>query len=849
MPQRQLMFHGLEQTSSLLLLLAGVTVAIVCIVLLFRYERRLVTRRLGMTLLGLRIAAIVTLLLMLLEPVVGWTLNREQTGRVIVAVDVSESMETADEHADDAEKLRWARALGLIGNERNADQIDAWIAAYEDGREPEWVTADESEDPQRRQALADGRREFAENAMEQVTSLSRLEIARRLLAEGSEPLIDRLDALAIAETHAFGGKTIGLDPQELAVSLEEITASVQPGVTNLSEGLFAGSEAADGTPLAGVILWTDGRDTGPVAPRQLVARAASRGVPVYPVLIGSSRRPRDLAIGAVDAPTTVYVDDEPVVRADVISYGYEGQQLVVHIEKVGAEEESRQTETFVADRPSRRVEFALPAEDLGRHKYRIWIENDPEETRDDNNEKSFTITVVDDSSRVLLVEGEGRWEFRYLHNALARDDRVQVDPIVFDQPYMGVLPDTFFPRTLDLQDDLADAVGDTSFADYDIVLLGDVAPFHVGPAAWEQLDRYVREEGGTLVLTAGKNYFPLAHDSLVLRDLLPVRNPRPFQVAGEVTARPPASRGFTLQLTPEGTSETIFQLDADPAANSRIWASLPGHPWGMVGEARGGTTVWATAVDPDNRQQGLKAERENALIVHQYLGAGQVLWIGIDSTWRWRFRTGDRYHHRFWGQLVRWAAEFKAAVGNEFVRFGPDRSLITEGEDVLLRARWKPNFLRRFPDVTATANVYPAGQRDEAPVMSIELKPDLDSSLLHKATATGLQAGNYEVELQIEGAEVVDRPIVAELIVSPQLTNELADLAADRELLQQIARETGGRLFLPDEVNQIPDLFRDVTQASSEYREEPLWNQWPAFILLCLILMAEWVLRKLNGLP
>lgn len=140
---------------------------------------------------------------------------------------------------------------------------------------------------------------------------------------------------------------------------------------------------------------------------------------------------------------------------------------------------------------------------------------------------------------------------------------------------------------------------------------------------------------------------------------------------------------------------------------------------------------------------------------------------------------------------MRWAAEFKAAVGNEFVRFGPDRSLITEGEDVLLRARWKPNFLRRFPDVTAAANVYPAGQRDEAPIMSLALKPDLDSSLLHKATATGLQAGNYEVELQIEGAEVVDRPIVAELIVAPQLTNELADLAADRELLQQIARETG----------------------------------------------------------
>ncbi|MFG0332957.1 MAG: hypothetical protein ACF8TS_06295, partial [Maioricimonas sp. JB049] len=173
MPQRQLMFHGLEQTSSLLLLLGGGTVAIVCIVLLYRYERRLVTRRLGVTLLTLRIAAIVTLLLMLLEPVIGWTLNREQIGRIIVAVDVSESMETADEHADDAEKLRWARALGLIGNERTAAQVDAWIAACEAGREPEWVADDETDDPDRRRALADGRSEFARNAMQQAVRLTR----------------------------------------------------------------------------------------------------------------------------------------------------------------------------------------------------------------------------------------------------------------------------------------------------------------------------------------------------------------------------------------------------------------------------------------------------------------------------------------------------------------------------------------------------------------------------------------------------------------------------------------------------------------------------------------------------
>ena len=45
-----------------------------------------------------------------------------------------------------------------------------------------------------------------------------------------------------------------------------------------------------------------------------------------------------------------------------------------------------------------------------------------------------TVQVADDKARVLLVDGEARWEFRYLRNALARDPRVTVEAVVFHQP-------------------------------------------------------------------------------------------------------------------------------------------------------------------------------------------------------------------------------------------------------------------------------------------------------------------------------------------------------------------------------------------------------------------------------
>ena len=46
----------------------------------------------------------------------------------------------------------------------------------------------------------------------------------------------------------------------------------------------------------------------------------------------------------------------------------------------------------------------------------------------------MVVRVADDKARVLLVDGEARWEFQYLRNALARDPRVAVDAVVFRQP-------------------------------------------------------------------------------------------------------------------------------------------------------------------------------------------------------------------------------------------------------------------------------------------------------------------------------------------------------------------------------------------------------------------------------
>ena len=132
------------------------------------------------------------------------------------------------------------------------------------------------------------------------------------------------------------------------------------------------------------------------------------------------------------------------------------------------------------------------------------------ETRDDNNQRSFAVEIVDDQSHVLLIEDEARWEFRFIDNALSRDERVDLKQVVFDQPHIGVLPTTFFPQRLQLPATPAD-VAESTMAELDLIIVGDVSPSNVTSNVWKVIDEFVREQGGTLVLLAGKNQFPARH--------------------------------------------------------------------------------------------------------------------------------------------------------------------------------------------------------------------------------------------------------------------------------------------------------------------------------------------------
>lgn len=824
------------------------------IILLLGYERKLVPKTVGNTLLALRLLVLAVFFLTLLKPALTWELDRSSSGRVLVAIDLSQSMATTDAHATKAEKLRWARVLGLIGNEQNKDRLDAWQAAFAKGEEPQWVAPEETDDPERRSVLAKSRQEQLEDIFEQLDRIPRKEIARRLLLETEEPLLPELEELGDLEVVVFGGKSESADTESLGKYLDDPPTSILPNISDVTQGLSPSSATEGSAPLMGVVLLTDGRDNAGRDATRLAARLGNARAPVFPVLLGSEERPKDLAVSHLEFPQLSFKKDKRILSAVLNTTGFEGEEITVLLESAEGETVMR---TLTPDQSEAVLTFTLDEEEIGRHEYTLTVKPQEGETRRDNNSRRFALTIVDDKVQVLITEGEARWEFRFLTNALYRDEgvgRENVEEVVFNQPYLGILEETWFPRELPLPaepDDLANS----PFAEPDLVIVGDVAAEDMPEKAWLLLERFVAENGGTLVMMAGKNDFPISHRSPTLERLLPITNPRPIEIENHLSAGDPTERGFHLRLTPDGEREAMLQFDTSSRVdNARIWQSLPGHVWGIFGEVKPNATVFVTADMGQGGNLTLQDERENAVIVQQYLGTGQVLWIGIDSTWRWRHRVGDKYHHRFWGQLGRWATRNKAAAGNEVVRFGLQRTEIEYGDDAIIQARWTQKFLAENPELSAKAvisrkriDVQGRAEFDDEPFSTLDLEPTRTGSLLHEARAVTLPPGEYRVKL--ETPELEGEEISTTFYVNEKPTLELSDLSANRELLQQIADVSDGHLYFPDTVASLPERLIPPEYRSARREEIELWDNWPILLAFFALLTVEWVVRKLNGLP
>jgi hypothetical protein len=778
---------GLNPVLQAVLLTALCLLPLALVLWLYRYEMQLVARKMAIGLLCLRVAILALLLtLVCLQPIYGRTRTDNVPGYVLVAVDRSASMDVAD----------------------------------------------------------------------RPNEMTRSQTAQRVLNGEGAGLLPALTAKQDVELLGFHQEAWELKPDQIEELFRPLAEPSAAAFTDLRLPLTRALERSgpgQGKVL-GIVLLTDGQHNTGESPTAKARELGERRLPIYPIALGSRRPPPDAVMASVQAPNAVFKDVEANIKATFRITNLPAQDFRVELHQKSKAGNKVLAQRILHHQGKDRTyteSFSVRMDEAGMQTLTASVrpvKPDAQEICSDNNSRSTTLSVSDEKAKVLLIDCEARWEYHYLATALRRDRAMKVESVVFHQPRLNESLSAEELNKIGAPRQQLPAGAD-GLADFDCIILGDVGVEQLPLAERQRLEQYVGERGGTLVIVAGKRFMPLAYpeieangESDPLRKLLPIESPH---VVAPV-------EGFSLALTQAGKETKFLEMDADPGKNVAIWRELPRHFWSIAGQAKPGATTLAHVSNQE--------EANSALIVRQNYGFGRVLFVGLDSTWRWRYRKGDAYHHAFWGAAIRWAASDKPLMtGNDFIRFGTPQPIYEREEEVTIIVRLNEELGPIKPDLLAAARILQPGKSGEAEkaVALAPLTRRAAQPRVLEGRIRGLTPGEYDIELVLpdysdklqakEGPP--DKPMRAHFTIRPPQSKEMIDLETRWPLLEEIAAESGGRVFTPEDAGDLVDLLVKQSVAYSERYEQKLWQWWVMLVLVLALLTIEWTGRKWAGLP
>lgn len=794
--------------------------AIVLGVFAWLYYRREVVRhdrRARWLLPGLRAVTVILLVLIFVEPTVVQQGQALERGRVLVVLDESRSLGRADPSMPMSRKLALAVGLGLLDEDRIAGQ-----------------TEEELED------LATSTDVEVQRALAEVESLTRWQRAQRLLFDSERGVLRALSWPHVVELAMTGEQLVDV-PLAVADSAGEAEEMASPvlgadpagAVTNLNLAV----EEAERRDVQALVLLSDGRHNVGVSPLEAAGRLGARGAPVFPVGLGSAVEPMDVGVLDAHVPATVYEEDRIEGKLVLKISAPAGRRLEVIISladdspgvdterdvPVGATQLWRREIESPSEGSSGIVElaFVLPANSLSRGRPRLAAEISvlPGEASTRNNRLEFLLTVKKRDLRILLVDGRPRWTWRYLKRLFERDEKVSVKAVVAGLGSDGAaLPrgscEMCFPESR------------KELAEYDLVIFGDISTslFREEELTW--LRDFV-DEGGGLILIAGRRGHSASWTESALAPLVPVRIQAGSSASGAVQR---------FRLTAAGKSISSVKLDDDPEANEGIWQLLRPGLWVQAAEALPGAEVWVETA-PGRQKDGVP------VLARKRFGRGNVLYLGYEETWRWRYKVADRYHARFWSQQADYFREEDFAVSSTELALDTDRASYAPGDPVRVRL-WSAD--RGVAEGTFGVELW----RGEKRLRSLTFDSPDGTSGIQATLLEGLETGRYVLRSYRRDEESGDS--FAQLTLPFDVVDGRADedlfLTWDEDLLDRLALRSGGVYLREEQIRRLPELLSAKSLWRDETSQWPLTQGWLALVLISVLLGLEWVVRKRVGL-
>ncbi len=699
----------------------------------------------------------------------------------------------------------------------------------------------------------------------------RLALARILLTHKDGPWLERLLKEKEVKVHIYavdsGTRLVSQisEPEDIPTANKALRNLVWDDEKNQKKGgerdLGSESRLGDGVEevlksfrggsLAAIIMLTDGvttvGDDLPKASRE----AARAGVPLFLVGVGDSWEVPDLELTDLQADDTVTVGDRLVFDARLVARGQvPANPVTVTLYEKGRSPDTGKRITVTPDPNGNRVPVTIahtPTE-AGEKTFILEVQSVAGETDLTNNRLERTVLVTDSKRvRVLYIEGYPRYDFRFVKVLLERESERSIGGKGFSVEVLLLNASKGWAET-----DRSAFRGDFPTRDqlfsYDVIVLGDVDPKQLPRAngVLQNIADFVKVKGCGLLFLSGEHGTPAAYAETPLADVLPVTlnagAPRPVE-------EPVIVDGYRPRITPAGRQHPLFRFSPDDVESSNIWNRLQPLYWAAKGYRRKPNTV-VLAVHPDRPAEGGPVGENQPLVIQSFAGAGPVLFIGFDDTWRWRYRNDEEHFDRFWVQAVKVLSrsrvrrvELKVMPKVDFrrdekmtvvVRFPVEAPAPPAGQPVRVGLARGP-----LPNTDGT----PGNGPTETSTLTLARVPG--PGVQYETVVTRTPEGEYRFTLTDPEPQSGVSPPTAVARVLPPL-NERDRVQLNKADLASAAAISNGGFYTLATADQLFDELKNLQRVPLNQPCPPveLWNSPWIYLLVVLLMSAEWLLRK-----
>ncbi len=407
-------------------------------------------------------------------------------------------------------------------------------------------------------------------------------------------------------------------------------------MTHISAGLKQLVEETSDVPVGAVVLLSDGSDNSGGVDRETITALRSRRIPVHTVGFGRVAMAQDVEIDEASVAPRALADSRLAATVRFHQHGYSGRKAMLRVHD-GATVLASRAITLGADGAIQTEDVMFNAGKAGAKALRFSIDPLPGEENSSNNTVTRLVNVESGRRRILYVEGEPRWEYKFIRRAETDDSIIQLVSM------LRTTENKIYRQGIDDPKELAQGFPsstDELFA-YQGLIIGSVEADYFTPAQRDLIEQFVDRRGGGLLLLGGR--LALADggwSASGLADLLPVSLP-----GRKGTFHRDAA---TVTLTPAGADSVICRLIEDPARNQARWKKLPY----LKDYQDPGTPKPGAAVLVEMNGGG----RKSPLLVTQNFGRGRTAILATGGTWHWQMGlpSEDHTHGAFWQQLLRW---------------------------------------------------------------------------------------------------------------------------------------------------------------------------------------------------